>query len=73
MKAIAQTKRCSECCDDRDAVDGANHAETCACATRTSRTSRIIESPPGQSWAEFCEQLEQPAFLYPVTGFSDLE
>jgi hypothetical protein len=33
----------------------------------------VVESSADQPWAEFCESLDQPAFLMPVTGFGDLE
>ncbi len=70
MKATAQTKRRCECNGDDGDKTGGTLRRVCICGFKASR---IIESPPGQSWAEFCDQLEKPAFLYPVTGFGDLE
>jgi hypothetical protein len=34
--------------------------------------NQVIESWTEQSWAEFCMELDQPAFLLPITGFADL-
>ena len=72
MNAIAQTKRCYVCCCDKNDETGASLGRACVCSAR-AKVSPIIDSPSDQPWAEFCGQLEQPAFLMPVTGFGDLE
>jgi hypothetical protein len=74
VNAIAQTKRCYVCCFDKNNETGTNLGGACVCADRArAKVSPIIDSPSDQPWAEFCGQLEQPAFLMPVTGFGDLE
>lgn len=34
--------------------------------------NQVIESWAEQSWAEFCMELDKPAFLLPITGFAEL-
>jgi hypothetical protein len=34
--------------------------------------NQVIESWSEQPWAEFCMELDQPAFLLPITGFAEL-
>jgi hypothetical protein len=34
--------------------------------------NQVIDSWSEQPWAEFCMELDQPAFLLPITGFAEL-
>ena len=72
MKAIARKLPCSTCSEpeaNSRALGDVDAQAQCTCAT----ISEVIETSGEQPWAAFCETLEQPAFLMPVTGFGDLE
>jgi hypothetical protein len=72
MKAIARKLSCPTCSEPEANSHGLGNVEAqaqCTCANY----SEVIETSADQPWADFCETLDQPAFLMPVTGFGDLE
>ena len=72
MKATAQKLPCTTCgaTESSDTAGNARLGRNCSCP---NPPSPVVETSGDQPWAEFCESLDQPVFLMPVTGFADLE